>query len=106
MLADGRILCGVCGRREAFMSCDHCGKPLCPDCRRLELWGSGAEDLSAKYFCPACKDNPDINPWGAREHNHVPNQSFDPSRHGRGRRSAQTQELPGSLNRGSVSNSY
>lgn len=60
-------LCAVCGRLAAVTACGHCGKPLCRDCRKLELWGTGAEDLSAKYFCPACKDNPDVNPWGARE---------------------------------------
>jgi len=67
MKADEKNLCAVCGRFEAVMACDHCGKPLCRDCRKFELWGSGAEDLSAKYFCPACKDDPDVNPWGARE---------------------------------------
>jgi len=31
----------------------------------MEIWGSGAEDLTIKYLCPACKEDPDINPWGA-----------------------------------------
>jgi hypothetical protein len=57
--------CAVCGKEKASTECDHCGKPLCRKCSMLEIWGSGAEDLSAKYFCPACKENPDINPWGA-----------------------------------------
>jgi len=67
MMADKETLCVACGRIEAIMSCDHCGKPLYRVCRKFELWGSGAEDLSAKYFCPRCTDNPDVNPWGARD---------------------------------------
>jgi hypothetical protein len=66
MKAHETTLCAVCGKIEAVMSCDHCEKPLCRDCRKLDLWGSGAEDLSVKCFCPECKDNPDANPWGAR----------------------------------------
>ena len=57
--------CTVCKKEQATTECDHCGKLLCRKCLVLEIWGSGAEDLSAKYFCPACKENPDINPWGA-----------------------------------------
>ena len=57
--------CRVCRKEQATTECDHCGKPLCRNCSVLEIWGSGAEDLSAKYFCPACKENSDINPWGA-----------------------------------------
>ena len=57
--------CAVCGKQIAVTACDHCGKKLCRECCKLELWGTGAEDLSAKYFCPACKADPDVNPWGA-----------------------------------------
>lgn len=58
-------ICEMCGKEQATTVCDHCGKPLCKECSMLEIWGSGAEDLSAKYLCPGCKENPDINPWGA-----------------------------------------
>jgi hypothetical protein len=57
--------CAVCGKAEAVDFCDTCGKALCKKCRKLEVWGTGAEDLSFKHLCPACKDNPEINPWGA-----------------------------------------
>lgn len=65
MKANEKHICAVCGEREAVTECEHCGLMLCRECRKLELWGTGAEDLSVKYFCPACKDNPDVNPWGA-----------------------------------------
>jgi len=57
--------CTVCGKEQAKTECDNCGIVICGDCCKLEIWGSGAEDLSARYFCPTCKDNPDVNPWGA-----------------------------------------
>ena len=57
--------CSVCGKEQAKTECDNCGTSICGDCCKLEIWGSGAEDLSARYFCPACKDDPDVNPWGA-----------------------------------------
>jgi len=66
MAAHKRTFCTACARTETAEACDHCGQPLCRDCRRLELWGSGAEDLSAKYLCAACTEDPEINPWGAR----------------------------------------
>ena len=81
MKANEETLCAVCGRLEAVMACDQCGKPLCRDCWKLELWGTGAEDLSAKYFCPACKDNPDVNPWGAREQDAGMRPAYDVANH-------------------------
>ena len=57
--------CTVCGKEQAKTECDNCGIVICGDCCKLEIWGSGAEDLSARYFCPTCKDDPDVNPWGA-----------------------------------------
>jgi 3-oxoacid CoA-transferase A subunit len=57
--------CTACGKKQAKTECDNCRTELCGDCCKLEIWGSGAEDLSARYFCPTCKDDPDVNPWGA-----------------------------------------
>lgn len=57
--------CTVCGKENAKTECDNCGTAICGDCCKLEIWGSGAEDLSARYFCPTCKEDPDVNPWGA-----------------------------------------
>jgi hypothetical protein len=57
--------CAVCGKELAKTECDNCGTAICGDCCKLEIWGSGAEDLSARYFCPTCKEDPDVNPWGA-----------------------------------------
>ncbi len=57
--------CTVCGKKQARTECDNCGTAICGDCCKLEIWGCGAEDLSARYFCPTCRDDPDVNPWGA-----------------------------------------
>ena len=57
--------CTACGKKEAKTECDNCRTAICGDCCKLEIWGGGAEDLSARYFCPTCKDDPDVNPWGA-----------------------------------------
>ena len=57
--------CEICGRDEALEVCAGCGKAMCRACRTFEIWGAGAEDLSVKYLCPACKEDPEINPWGA-----------------------------------------
>jgi len=62
--------CTVCGKEQAKTECDNCGTAICGDCCKLEIWGSGAEDLSARYFCPTCKEDPEVNPWGA--HSNVP----------------------------------
>jgi hypothetical protein len=57
--------CAICGKAEAVDTCDTCGKAICKKCLKLEVWGTGAEDLTFKHLCPSCKDNPEINPWGA-----------------------------------------
>ena len=57
--------CEICGKAEAIDFCHTCGKALCRNCRKLEVWGTGAEDLTFRNLCPSCKDNPEINPWGA-----------------------------------------
>jgi hypothetical protein len=58
-------LCSSCGKEQAKTECDHCGVALCRECSMLEIWGNGAEDLSVRYFCPTCKNDPAVNPWGA-----------------------------------------
>ena len=58
-------LCEICGKNEAVEACAGCGKALCRKCREMEIWGSGAENLTVKYFCPTCKEDPEVNPWGA-----------------------------------------
>ena len=59
--------CAVCGQQEAIDVCEGCGIPLCRKCRQMEIWGGGAEDLTVKHFCPQCKQDPEVNPWGAFE---------------------------------------
>jgi hypothetical protein len=65
MKASKSQLCSSCGKEQAKTECDHCGKALCRDCSKLEIWGNGAEDLSVRYFCLTCKNDPIVNPWGA-----------------------------------------
>ena len=65
MKDDKKQSCSVCKKEPAKTECDNCGITLCGECCKFEIWGTGAEDLSARYFCPTCKDDPDVNPWGA-----------------------------------------
>ncbi|PKN05615.1 MAG: hypothetical protein CVU74_00850 [Deltaproteobacteria bacterium HGW-Deltaproteobacteria-9] len=58
-------ICSVCGKAQVKTECDNCGTAICGDCCKFEIWGSGAEDLTARYFCPTCKEDPAVNPWGA-----------------------------------------
>lgn len=57
--------CAVCGKAEAIDECHVCGKSLCKNCRKLEVWGTGAEDLTFRNLCEKCKNSPEANPWGA-----------------------------------------
>ncbi|GAB6271011.1 MAG: B-box zinc finger protein [Smithellaceae bacterium] len=66
MKEDKKQICSVCGKAQAKTECDNCGTAICGDCCKFEIWGSGAEDLTARYFCPTCKEDPAVNPWGAR----------------------------------------
>jgi len=65
MKANKNQICSSCGKEQAKTECDHCGKALCRECSKLEIWGNGAEDLSVRYFCQTCKNDPAVNPWGA-----------------------------------------
>jgi len=62
--------CAVCGKAEAVDTCYVCSKALCKKCRKLEVWGTGAEDLTFRNLCEKCKNDPEVNPWGA------PNEEF------------------------------
>jgi hypothetical protein len=65
MKEDKKQICSVCGKAQVKTECDNCGTSICGDCCKFEIWGSGAEDLTARYFCPKCKEDPAVNPWGA-----------------------------------------
>jgi len=60
-----KSMCEVCSKRKAVIQCDACGKALCSTCYEFEVWGMERSEFTIKYFCPACKEDPDINPWGA-----------------------------------------
>ena len=46
--------CTACQRTDKNQ-CDNCATAICGDCCKLEIWGGGAEDLSARCFCPTVK---------------------------------------------------
>ena len=66
MKAEKKKICLCCGKEQAETHCDHCGVALCTECSNLELWGTGAESLSFRYFCQTCKNDPAVNSWDAK----------------------------------------
>ena len=58
------IQCEICGHGQAIIYCDHCGKALCKDCRKFDLWAYGCGNIDPKVFCPTCNDDIHANPWG------------------------------------------
>ncbi len=54
--------CGQCGRSRVFTTCLGCGTPMCEDCSRFELIGSGCGCVWPVYYCKTCVCDPSINP--------------------------------------------
>ncbi len=55
-------VCLVCGERKVFTTCTGCSRTICESCSRFELVGSGCGTVWPVYYCPACAQDPDINP--------------------------------------------
>ena len=55
-------VCAVCREPKVFTACLGCGKPVCERCARFELIGSGCGCVWPAYYCPACVQDPAINP--------------------------------------------
>ncbi len=53
--------CEICGGK-VFTVCPGCGKAVCQACARFELIGSGCGSVWPVYYCPACVQDPVINP--------------------------------------------
>ena len=56
-------MCGHCGKNNAVIECDGCGKHLCEKCRIFDIWNYGCGHGDTKAFCPLCNSDPAINVW-------------------------------------------
>lgn len=50
------MLCEVCKEKEGFVDCYECGKHLCEDCVKIDLWGTGCGNIIPIYMCLSCFD--------------------------------------------------
>ncbi len=55
--------CEICGRNEAVVLCNGCGKALCRDCRVFDIWGYGCGHGDPVVFCVRCNADPAKNVW-------------------------------------------
>ncbi|MFB3926179.1 MAG: hypothetical protein ACE14T_08995 [Syntrophales bacterium] len=63
-ITDGTEDCWVCRTEKSVIYCDGCGKPLCRECRKFDLWGYGCGHVDTKVFCAVCYNDIQINPYG------------------------------------------
>lgn len=54
-------LCGVCRQRELFILCDGCKIPVCIECLKYGMYGTGCGNIQPLYLCRDCYDDPGIN---------------------------------------------
>jgi len=59
--------CEVCGKNEAVVVCNGCGRALCGECRVFDIWASGCGHGLTRVFCRKCDADPKINFWKASE---------------------------------------
>ncbi len=55
--------CEMCGRHEAVVVCNGCGKALCKECRIFDIWCYGCGHGNTMAFCRPCYEDPSINFW-------------------------------------------
>ncbi len=55
--------CENCGKAEAVVLCNGCGRALCIDCRVFDIWCYGCGHGETYAFCKKCNDDPEINIW-------------------------------------------
>ncbi|MEA3471350.1 MAG: hypothetical protein U9R24_06510 [Thermodesulfobacteriota bacterium] len=60
------MYCAICKVKKSVVFCDGCGKPLCENCRKFDLWGYGCGHVDTKAFCSTCYNDININPYGGR----------------------------------------
>ncbi len=54
-------VCGVCKQKEIHLLCDGCGIPVCEECLRYGMYGTGCGNVQPLYLCQTCYDDPGIN---------------------------------------------
>ena len=55
-------ICGMCQKVKEYTVCLGCEIPICEQCARFEIIGSGCGCVWPVYYCSACAQNPMINP--------------------------------------------
>jgi len=55
-------ICDICRHREAVSQCCGCSRALCKRCRNMEIYVQGDGEVTIKYFCPSCSQDPRVNP--------------------------------------------
>lgn len=48
------MICNVCNEKESFVNCFDCNIPLCIDCVKTDLYGTGCGCIGAIYMCREC----------------------------------------------------
>ncbi len=66
-IPEERVLCGICSRDPATMTCNGCGKPLCRNCRVSEIDTSACGEITIRDFCPDCRRDHAVNHRGRGE---------------------------------------
>lgn len=55
-------ICIICGGTQGMTRCGGCDRPLCKRCRSMEICTKIDGEITIKYFCPDCGNDPRINP--------------------------------------------
>lgn len=51
------MLCEVCQENTAWVRCLECAIPLCKDCVKTDLFGTGCGNVAPIYMCRTCFRN-------------------------------------------------
>ena len=55
-------ICAICGGSDRVTRCGGCGRSLCKRCRSMEIYVQVDGEITIKYFCSDCGDDPRVNP--------------------------------------------
>ena len=48
------MICELCCKKEAFVNCFDCDIPLCEDCVKIDIFGTGCGCIGPIYMCREC----------------------------------------------------